>query len=138
MTRRAGDFLLHPATLALLALWALNDHVLKDQLHDALTGKLSDVASLAVFPLLPTAFFEMLRARRGPPFEGNATLVSWCLATGLVMATINVFDDAAWGYRFGLGALQVPFRSLAAGHLVALRPVTLTMDPTAFRTAWNW
>lgn len=128
--RRAGAFLLHPLTLALLAIWALNDHVLKYALHDALTGKLSDVASLAVFPLLPVTAFEAWQRWRGRPIGSNATLVSWVLATGVVMATINVFDEAAWCYRYGLAALQLPFRALLAGHAVPLVPVRLTMDPT--------
>lgn len=128
--RQAGDFLLHPATLASLVLWAVNDHILKYELTSWWTGKLSDIASLVVFPLLPTAAFELLRTRLGRPASSNRTLLFWCAATGFVMATINIFDGAAWTYEWGLGLAQTPFRSLMAGHWVEVHPVHLTMDAT--------
>src|SRR5829696_2606369 len=125
---RAG-YLLHPLVLAALALWIANDHVLKSAFPSWWTGKLSDVASLAVFPLIPYAAIDLWRARCGLPPPPLAVLAFWIVATGLVMATINTVGVAADAYRWGLGAAQWPFRALRAGSLVALHPVHLTEDP---------
>lgn len=126
----AGDLLLHPLALTALALWALNDHVLKHELPGVITGKLSDVASLAFFPLLPIAAREIVLARTGSVvMPSRAWALTWIVLTGMVMATINTLDVAADGYRVGLAVAQWPFRALMAGALVPLRPVALWMDP---------
>jgi len=56
--RSASAALLTPLVLASLGLWALNDHVLKEAFSSWWTGKLSDVTSLIVFPLLPVHQLE--------------------------------------------------------------------------------
>ena len=127
--RLPGEVALHPVALGALAVWALNDHVLKAALHSELTGKLSDVASLVAFPLLAAAAGELLARRRS-----NGLLLGWVLATGLVMATINTMDVAAEAYRVGLAALQWPAFALGAAlageALPALHRVHLTVDPS--------
>ncbi|MGE0790833.1 MAG: hypothetical protein AB7S26_34480 [Sandaracinaceae bacterium] len=120
--------LLHPVVLLSLAVWFVNDHFLKAALHDELTGKLSDVASLIVFPLLPVAAFDLWG--RGSSRAHDVLLMASILATGLVMASINLFDAAADAYRVGLAVLQYPFLGLRSFELGPLRPVGLTMDPT--------
>jgi hypothetical protein len=45
-SRRLGDLLLLPASYGGLALLIVNDHYLKSHLHNAVSGKLSDVAGL--------------------------------------------------------------------------------------------
>ena len=132
MTR--ADYLLRPVVIAALILWIVNDHVLKATFASWWTGKLSDVASLAVFPLVPYAAIDLWRARRGLPPPPIATLVCWIIATGLVMATINTIGVAADAYRWGLGAAQWPFRAVHAWSLVPIRPVHLTEDPTDLLT----
>lgn len=128
---RPGDVLLHPAALAALALWIVNDHVLKRVCPSELTGKLSDVASLAFFPLLPIAARELVLARsRAEVAPCRAWAFGWIAATGLVMVAINTVDLAADGYRWGLGVAQWPLRAVLAGGPVALAPVRLWMDPT--------
>lgn len=124
--RTAQDALLHPVVLAALAVWIANDHWGKAAYPGLITGKLSDVASLIVFPLIPIAALALWR-RRWPP---TLWIAGWLVATGAVMAAINVLPLAARGYEFGLGALQWPFRAAFAGELVSLQPVYLTMDPT--------
>ena len=47
--------LLHPAFLLALAVLVVNDHVLKDVVGNALTGKLSDLAGLVVLPVLASS-----------------------------------------------------------------------------------
>ena len=51
----------HPLALAAVALLLLNDHVLKATFHNALTGKLSDVAWMVVCPVLLAALLSHLR-----------------------------------------------------------------------------
>ena len=89
---RPGDILRHPLVLCMLVLWLLNDHLFKDLFGNALTGKLSDVAGLAVFPLLPYALYEMLCGRLGHPARhGLWVLMVSILATGVVFGGINLF-----------------------------------------------
>lgn len=126
----------HPVTLVALALWIINDHVLKGAGPGWLTGKLSDVACLAVVPWMPLAAATLVGRVEMP--SSRRWLRLSCLLTGLVMVTINLFEPAAWAYRHGLAALQWPFQLVAAsvfGHAqVPLIPVTLTMDPTDLLT----
>jgi hypothetical protein len=132
--RDAAAYLLHPVVLAALVLWLANDHVGKAAYPGWLSGKASDIASLVVFPLVPIAALDLWRARAGKPGPGAGWILGWALATGAVMATINLFDWAATAYRWGLGAAQWPLRVVyesMLGHGVpALHPVRLTMDPT--------
>lgn len=132
MTRTG--YLLRPAVLVCLALWIVNDHVLKAAYPSWWTGKLSDVASLAVFPLVPYAAIDLWRARRGLPPPSPVVLVGWIAATGLVMAMIKTIDVAGDAYRWGLGAMQWPLRALRTGALVPIRRVQLTADPTDLLT----
>ena len=55
--------LAHPLTVLCLAGWLVNDHVLKDRLHNAVTGKLSDLFAMVVFPLLVAALVERFTRR---------------------------------------------------------------------------
>ena len=130
-----GQVLRHPLIIAMLVLWLVNDHVLKDAFANELTGKLSDVASLAVFPLVPLVAYEVfcaLRSRR--PQSGGYVLLGGMIATGMVMVGINVWEPWAEVYRVGLGALQWPFLAIMDGlsgdPIQSIRPVFLTMDPT--------
>lgn len=130
-SRAPGDLLLHPLALAALATWIVNDHVLKHACPSALTGKLSDVASLAVFPLLPIAAREIVLARtHASVAPSRVWSLTWIVATGLVMASINTIDLAADAFRWGLGIAQWPIRALIEGALVDVVPVQKWMDPT--------
>lgn len=131
----AGDSLRHPLILAMLVLWVVNDHILKSALANTWTGKLSDIASLAVFPLLPVCAYELLCAVRDRPAHGVRALLHMSLfATGAVMVGINISESCAELYRVGLGAAQWPFRALWGVLLEdgapPLHRVLLTMDPT--------
>jgi len=57
--RPPGDVLVRPIALAALALLILNDHVLKSAFPGPLTGKLSDVAGLMLFPIVLVAGWEL-------------------------------------------------------------------------------
>jgi len=62
MNDRQLHLLVSPGFLGCLFVLLLNDFVLKQQIHNGLTGKLSDFAGLFVFPLFLTALFPKLRS----------------------------------------------------------------------------
>lgn len=96
-----------PFVITWIAIWLLNDHVLKQHFASWWTGKLSDIAGLIIFPLIVAALIE--RCSRRP--------VEWAaVATVVFYGSINLFAvaDAATERMIG----QV------------IGPVTLTMDPT--------
>ena len=121
---------LHPLALAALALLVLNDHQLKSAYPGWCTGKLSDVAGLAVFPLLVAAGGELIGLWRG----GARTVAAIAITTGVAFAAFKLSGDAGDLYRIGLAAVQWPFHAIAAlvrgDGLPALGRVRLTPDPT--------
>ena len=123
--------LTHPVAVLALAVWIVNDHLLKSAFHNEVTGKLSDVASLIVFPLLVVTAYDLLH-RAGTAHNRVLTLAA--VATAMVMATINLFDVAAEAYRVGLAALQYPLLAITRGELGPLHRVRLTMDPSDLLT----
>lgn len=132
--RPAAEALLHPIVLVALATWIVNDHWAKAAHPGVLTGKLSDVASLIVAPLLPIAALELWRARRDRSPPGRAWSLGWIAGVGALMVAIKLFAAAAWAYCHGLAVLQWPLRAaarvLSGDPLPALAPVHLAMDPT--------
>jgi hypothetical protein len=111
---RASNALLHPAILASIALLILNDHWLKWRWPGWVTGKLSDAAGLAFFPLLlAVAAAPLVPAR----WRETRRLVAVCaVATVAVFAVVKCVPAATEAYRVGLGWLQWP--SQAAGALL--------------------
>jgi len=101
-----------PLPLAALVVLIVNDWVLKPSSAPAwLTGKLSDVAGLAFFPLLVTASVDLVLlalARLG--LGADFTLRRWKLAaaiglTGAVFAVLKLSPDAAAAAARALGQL---------------------------------
>lgn len=133
-----GAGLLHPgAALAVLTL-ALNDHWGKAAFPGLLTGKLSDLAGLAFFPLLLQAFVEL---RGAPPSRRGLGLL--CVLTALGFSAVKTWPPAHLLYEHGLGWLQWPARALLFGATAPV-PVRLEADPTdlwtlpAVALAWAW
>ncbi len=122
--------LITPPAMLAIAVLALNDHVLKAQLGGWWTGKLSDVAGLAVFPLLVCAAIELGSGRE----VGRRGVIVAAIATGLAFTAIKLSSAAGALYREGLATLQWPFRAvvdLVRGEgLPAIGRVHLTQDPT--------
>ncbi len=126
----AGDGLLHPVPLLCIGLLLLNDHVLKDAFHNAVTGKLSDVAGLAFFPLVLQALWEgTLTLLRRPWRPTRRSLHVSAAATALFFGAVQLWTPAADFYRWALGVLQWPAHAVAAGGLVAVVPVAVWQDP---------
>lgn len=127
MPRELERLLLHPLILLALALWALNDHVLKAAWGNAFTGKLSDVASLIVAPVLLAILSALIGLKPLPP---RVLLLGWSVAMVLVMFSIKLFEPAADAYRYGLALAQWPVRCLWTHAWLPLAPVQLAMDPS--------
>jgi hypothetical protein len=135
--RRRGpaEGLLGAGPLLGVALLLLNDHVLKGRAPGELTGKLSDVAGLAFFPLLLQALVEVAQALRGRYSGPSPSVLAGAIVlTGGVFAGVQLVPwvEAAW--QWGLGALQWPARALldaAAGRPPGpIRPVASWADPS--------
>jgi hypothetical protein len=101
---------LQPLALTALALLILNDHVFKPAYGGWWTGKLSDVAGLAVFPLLVSAGGQLIGLWPG----GMRTVTSIAVATGIAFVAVKLCTPAGDSYRVGLATLQWPARALAA------------------------
>ncbi len=131
MPRELERLLVRPVTLLALALWALNDHYLKAAWGNAFTGKLSDVSSLIVAPILLAYASAALHVGRT---HVRSLLTFWCIAMALVMVAIKLWEPAAEVYRVGLAVLQWPWRCILVRELVQLAPVALAMDASDIAT----
>lgn len=93
-----GEPLLHPVCLFSMAVWWFNDHVGKVYAPSALTGKVSDVACLVVFPLWAWCLLDGLASSSFPrKYRANHALRERCLyvvtaAIALWFALINVSE----------------------------------------------
>ena len=128
-----ADALLHPVALAAIGVLLLNDHVLKDAAPGLVTGKLSDIAGLAFFPLVLLGTWEVARSAvgrwRGPSVRALALSVAvTAIAFGLVKTTALV----AGAFATTLGAAQWAIGlALTAGHRSSeLVPTLVVRDPT--------
>jgi hypothetical protein len=126
------DALLAPVPIAAIGLLLLNDHVLKAAYgagrFGVLTGKLSDFAGLAFFPLLLWTFFELVHNNK--PFVPQRRILWACIiATGIVFSATKTLPIAAELYRWTWGAMQWPFRWWHVGAS-RVEPVRFLMDPT--------
>ncbi len=127
----AAALLEDPWTIAAVALWIVNDHVLKGSAPGWLTGKLSDVAGLAAFPVILATTLELLGARS---FGGLRTIDAAAVATAIAFAATKLAAPAAIVYAYAVGALQWPFHAAVAliggGALPDVVRVAHVMDAT--------
>jgi hypothetical protein len=105
--------LLHPVTLMALALWALNDHLLKGWGPALLTGKLSDVAGLAVCPTVLLGLIEWC-APELLQRHWRVLLIGSCTVIGLLVAGLELSQPVQLAYQHALGAAWFAARSLVA------------------------
>jgi hypothetical protein len=130
-----ADGLLSVPAMTAVVVVILNDHVLKHAAPGWVTGKLSDVAGMAFFPLFLQAVLEVVQRARGKWETPRAEVLRWCcIFTAVAFASIKLFPSAAHAYRVTLGALQWPLRAALAWMQNASVPtpqsVQLVMDPT--------
>jgi hypothetical protein len=123
----------HPVPILALGLLLVNDHILKPVHPGWLSGKLSDLAVLALLPFLLLASADLARmAFPRLPAPGLTAMLASVVVSMAVFVAIEVWPPGGDLYRWGLGAAQWPVRAIAAlidSHLVpGLAPVQLTSD----------
>jgi hypothetical protein len=125
-----GDALLHPVSLASIALLLINDHLLKAIWPGLITGKLSDFAGLVFFPLLLIAVWQMALALLGRDAAATTRqLVTATALTATLFAAIKLYPPA----NEMIGALQGTVQWLVGqliGAATSPGPVTIALDPT--------
>ena len=130
-----ADALLHPVTLVALGLLILNDHVLKAAYPGAITGKVSDLAGLAFFPILLVGGWEiavsMTGRWRGPSTRALAIAITVTSAGFTLVKTWPVAAEA-FGWSLGLAQwlLALPVRWLDGGPLPPVVATMVVVDPT--------
>ncbi len=132
-SRGQASLLLAPWALAALAVLVLNDHWLKHAWPGVLSGKLSDVAGLALFPaLLHDAWLWL--SRRPTERRARRAVAIATLLTAVTFAAVKLWPPAGELYRWGLAAAQWPFfaarAALGGRGWPALAPVALVQDAT--------
>ena len=122
-----------PAPLLAVALMVLNDRVLKPRFHNAVTGKLSDLAICLFLPLFTSALLGL--AWRGRP---RARML-----VGAGLAAFVFVGQEIWPafQRLFLGALRVVGGPLGLQHFALTSDVTdlwaLLMVPVAVAYGWR-
>lgn len=127
--------MLHPAVLGSLVLLLVNDHVLKAlasggglALFDVVTGKLSDFAGLAFFPVLLASLVELI-TRRAP--ASRRVVIACVSLTSVVFALTKTWTPAANGYELAIAVLQYPLH----GRFVDVHHVVDATDLVALPAA---
>jgi len=115
---RPPSLLIDPLVLGAVLLMVGNDHWLKATYHDALTGKLSDLALCAFLP----AFFAELALLVAPRTSPRAALAGGALAAAALFAGLEVVPALADG---ACAALAVVGPRLGLDG-----PFAMTRDPT--------
>ena len=133
--RAPGSVLLHPVALAALVTLILNDRVLKAAFPGPVTGKLSDIAGLVVFPLVVVAGWELARAAaRRPRAAGRAEVALAVTVTAVAFTLVKTMPVAADWFGWGLGAAQwaiaLPGRLLGDTAVPAPVAARVLADPT--------
>ena len=120
-----GRLLLHPVAIAALAILIVNDHLLKAILPGVLTGKLSDLAGLIVFPLMLSTIVEVAR----PGVDRRRSILASIVATvaGFTAVKTTVAGAGLYGWSLGIGQWVATLGPLRAATLA---PATVVADPT--------
>jgi hypothetical protein len=124
---RPGDGVLHPLVVAALVVLLLNDHVLKGRWPGVVTGKLSDVAGLVLFPILLFSLVEIGSAALGHRSPPSDRVLLVCLAvTAVAFAASELLPEAERGLETAFGWARWPIDRIRG----AAGPTVLTRDPT--------
>ena len=122
-----------PVPLGAVALMALNDHVLKARLHNAATGKLSDVAACFFLPLLVSGVLGLVA-----PIRLGWRLALGAAVTAIVFVGLELSDAAADVFALVTTTVGGP---LGVHRVVLTRDLTdlfaLAVIPLACAHAWQ-
>jgi hypothetical protein len=130
-----ADALIHPAVLGSVALLVVNHHFLQAAWPGFVTGKLSDLAGLAFFPLVLLGIWEVAlwAAHR---WHGPRRRPLWIaiIATGLVFSLVKstAAGATAFGWVLAVGPWILPaVAGVLTGHAGHMRePVPIAHDIT--------
>jgi hypothetical protein len=130
-----ADGLLNPVALIAVAVLLVNDHVLKSAWPGPITGKLSDLAGLAFFPLVILGVWEVVLAATGRWARPSArALLESIGLTGCAFALVKTTPTGTVAAGWVLGAGQWMLGVL--GHVVTgstgstLVPAPVVLDPS--------
>ena len=131
----AGDALLDPLVLAALGLLLVNDHVLKATWPGPISGKLSDLAGLAFFPILLVSGAEIVLALggrwRGPTVRALAVAITLSAAGFILIKTVPwAADGFGWALGLAQWLLWLPIGLLLGQPVPPLSPAMAVADPT--------
>jgi hypothetical protein len=100
---------MHPVVLAAVIVLVVNDWVLKEHFHGAVTGKLSDISGLIFAPcVLSAAIGLALRAVGRDGRVTRARAVACTVATGAGFAAVKIWPTAAEWLAAALSHLGRP------------------------------
>jgi hypothetical protein len=140
-----GSTLLHPIAIGALALLLVNDHVLKAAAPGWITGKLSDVAGLALTPVVIVALWRLgtgvvLRRPMGRASPAVDSAVA-AIAVAVAFALVKLSPFANDLYSAVIGPTRIDPSDLVAlpaaglGWWVAARPEGLPHERRRGRSA---
>jgi hypothetical protein len=125
---RARDLLLHPIAIAAIGILVANDHWWKLSHPGWWTGKASDVAGMAFFPLLVLVVVERAVTHR------TLALALAAGATAIAFALVKTVPAASAVFGHALGLLQWPGAAVAAwwhgNPLTGPIAASVVTDPT--------
>ena len=104
--------------LLAIGLLVLNDHVLKDAFHNALTGKLSDFAGMAFFPLLLQGLWEGAQSLLRRSWQPSRRALWICAAA---TALVGITSHIGLVYRARLKAGETLFINGGSGGIGSLK-----------------
>ena len=130
-----GDALLHPIVALAVGLLLVNDHVLKAASPSPLTGKLSDFAGLAFFPLLLVSLWEVATDARGSwkwPSIRPLAVATVATAAVFIAAKTTLVGNGSLAAAMGWmqWAATSVITAIAQFPTQAPRPVEIAQDPT--------
>lgn len=120
--------LLHPVAIGALVALIVNDHVLKSAVGGPVTGKLSDVAGLVIFPLVLAGLWEVAcwtAGRRSSPLRAvTVAIIVTAVGFSIVKLDQGAADMAAQAMATAQSVLLslLPLEvgnSLVPGRLIA-------------------
>ena len=128
--------MLHPLVIASLALLVLNDHVLKVRHPSLVTGKLSDVAGLMLFPIVVVSAIEIVARRPRGTFR--RLVVPVAVATGMVFAAVQLTEVGAHFYTTAWGTMRAvqPWSKTSGVALLTQDAGDLLALPMLVVSAW--
>lgn len=122
--------MLHPVAILALVVLVLNDRVLKEAFGNVITGKLSDVAGLVVFPLVVLSIIDHSTALAGRQAVTLTRTMPWVLVvTAAVFSGVQLFDPVTAAFDSSLTAMWRPSHSTQD-------PTDLLALPALFVALW--